>query len=437
MKYIYINNFRGFENTFIPIKDVNFLVGENSTGKTSILSLIFLLSNPKFWLSQSFNTNEVQFGTFDDIVSINAKNNDYFEIGFFECKDNVKKDDLNKVSAYFMRFIQSEGSPIFSCYNYLQGNNEIHVYCKNKDVFFKTKSIKFNKNINNHAFKIFVNWTKEKNSKKSYRKLKTLKFFSRNDLLFIIPSFINQEVTKNKKSKISPFSFIRSSFTNVKWIGPIRTRPKRTYDPYNFNLEDDEEESPYLIKKILSRKQKTYDFLKFIEQFGRNSGLFKSISIRKFGNASDSPFELDVILNKKPLNITNVGYGVSQSLPVAVELFSKSKNTAFAIQQPEIHLHPKAQAAVGDLVNFYAFKENKKFYIETHSDYMIDRFRVNLRNNKQKIKVESQVLFFEKTSKGNQVFNIDIEKDGKYSAKQPKSFRDFFIKEQLTLLNLP
>lgn len=437
MKYIYINNFRGFKNTFVPIKDVNFLVGENSTGKTSILSLIFLLSNPKFWLSQGFNTNEVQLGTFKDIVSINSENKDYFEIGFFECKDNVKKNDLNKVSAYFMRFIQHEGSPMFSCYNYLQGDNEIHVYCKNKDVFFKTKSINFKKDIYSHAFKIFVNWTKEKNSRNNYRKLKNLKLFSTNDLLFIAPNLINQEVAKNKKSKKYSFSFMRSVFTNVEWIGPIRTRPKRTYDPYNFNLEDEEDESTYVIKKILSSKQKTYNFLKFIKQFGGNSGLFKSISIRNFGNALDSPFELDVILNKKPLNITNVGYGISQSLPVAVEMFSKSKNTAFAIQQPEIHLHPKAQAAIGDLINFYAFNENKKFYIETHSDYMIDRFRVNLRDNKQKMKIESQVLFFERTTKGNQVFSIGIEKDGKYSDKQPKSFRDFFIKEQLALLNLP
>ncbi len=39
MIYLFVDNFRGFTNTFIPIEDVNFLVGENSTGKTYIFSL--------------------------------------------------------------------------------------------------------------------------------------------------------------------------------------------------------------------------------------------------------------------------------------------------------------------------------------------------------------------------------------------------------------
>ena len=42
MNYIYVDNYRGFSKTLVPIGEVNFLVGENSTGKTSILGLIKL-----------------------------------------------------------------------------------------------------------------------------------------------------------------------------------------------------------------------------------------------------------------------------------------------------------------------------------------------------------------------------------------------------------
>ena len=70
MEILYVDNFRGFTDTYIPIKDVNFLVGENSTGKTSILSLLCLLRSSVFWLGQSFNNDEVELGQFGDIVNV-------------------------------------------------------------------------------------------------------------------------------------------------------------------------------------------------------------------------------------------------------------------------------------------------------------------------------------------------------------------------------
>ena len=68
---LYVNNYRGFSKTFIKLTDVNFLLGENSTGKTSILSLINIISNQKFWFSQEFNTDEVELGYFSEIISAN------------------------------------------------------------------------------------------------------------------------------------------------------------------------------------------------------------------------------------------------------------------------------------------------------------------------------------------------------------------------------
>ena len=50
MKCIFVDNFRGFKETIVPLKDVNFLVGENSTGKSSLLGLIKLINSPRFWM---------------------------------------------------------------------------------------------------------------------------------------------------------------------------------------------------------------------------------------------------------------------------------------------------------------------------------------------------------------------------------------------------
>jgi len=70
MQSIYMNNFRGFTETTIPLRQVNFFVGENSTGKTSLLALLDLLSRPQFWFNLDFNAGDYEFGGYKDIVSV-------------------------------------------------------------------------------------------------------------------------------------------------------------------------------------------------------------------------------------------------------------------------------------------------------------------------------------------------------------------------------
>ena len=80
-KYIFIDNFRGFKNAFIPIVDVNFLVGQNSTGKTSVLGLLKLLSTPQLLLGGSLSDDDINFGNFRDMVSAHAEDQTYLGLG--------------------------------------------------------------------------------------------------------------------------------------------------------------------------------------------------------------------------------------------------------------------------------------------------------------------------------------------------------------------
>ncbi len=98
-------------------------------------------------------------------------------------------------------------------------------------------------------------------------------------------------------------------------------------------------------------------------------------------------------------------------------------------------MHPKAQAALGDVFFHLATEDKKRFFVETHSDYIIDRFRLNLRRNPD-AKVNAQVLFFGRNAAGNYVKPIEILPNGEYADDQPKEFREFFIHEQLDLLGL-
>jgi predicted ATPase len=179
-------------------------------------------------------------------------------------------------------------------------------------------------------------------------------------------------------------------------------------------------------------------FRKFIDKIGNASGLFEKIDIRYFGQENSGPFEVDAYLDGAALGLNWVGYGVSQSLPILVEILFRDRGSWFSIQQPEVHLHPRAQASLGDAFFEMAMIDRKTFLIETHSDFMIDRFRMNYRKkrsakDRSKIPV-SQVLFFERREKRNTVTPIPISNHGELSADQPDSYRDFFIREEMRLI---
>lgn len=432
MKILYVDNFRGFDDTYIPIKQVNFLVGENSTGKTSILSLINLLSTPHFWFKQEFNTEEVQLGTFREIVSIRSSTKDKFKIGVLEFED---EGDNTHRHSFLLTFIQDHGLPIASQYEYYADGRELNIDFTKSAIRYKSKVFDLKKEDTQLPFRVFKRWTKRERLTKDFKQMKEGIPGGRKHSLLAAAFLVDTEVKQKKGAKTELGAFVLPSLVGeLAWFAPIRSKPKRTYDEFRIDFTSEGAHTPYLVRKLLDNPRVSGGFRKFLSEFGRESALLDSVAIEEFGHKPTSPFSLNVVLDDKSLNIKNVGYGVSQCLPVVVEAFARGKKIWFAIQQPEIHLHPKAQASLGDLFYTTARDGNKRFLIETHSDYIIDRFRLNYRRPGPK--VESQVLFFERTRAGNKVTAIDIKKDGEYSPEQPKKFREFFIKEELKLLGV-
>jgi hypothetical protein len=433
MFYLYMDNFRGFQDTLIPIKDVNFLVGENSTGKTSVMALLNILSGLGFWMiSTRFEAEEMKLGNYQDIVSAHVKDKKYFRVGM--C---VSREGEESQGAYLITYKEREGMPAISRYTCKMGGKLV-------DVIFATKSLRFRREEKSGtldggietAKEWFETWRRRHDeSKGSYTSIRGATKFGLMRSLGALNAYLLSEEKEIHKGRGRHISItVPTPYPEVTWLAPIRTKPKRTYDEYNLDYSPEGEHTPYLIKKYFRRKEEKERFLKFVRTFGVNSGLFKTIEVKNFGRTTTAPFELDVSLNDTVLKIVNVGYGVSQALPVVVELFEEAKGTCYLIQQPEVHLHPKAQAAMGELFFELTVNEHKKFIVETHSDFIIDRFRLKLRDSENK--PEAQVLYFTRDSRGNRVYPIEILASGDFTDKQPLGYREFFVREQMNILGL-
>src|SRR3990172_24869 len=159
MKYLYLDNFRGFFDAVIPIADVTFFVGENSTGKTSVLRMLELLSSFHFWFTQSFETEAVKFGHFKDIVSVHSEDRSYFTIGMIE--DIKKKGNEHTSHGFLMTFKEKSGLPSLSQYTFSNGNKVHSIKIASKRILVKESSLDSGINADSFISTVLNAWKQE------------------------------------------------------------------------------------------------------------------------------------------------------------------------------------------------------------------------------------------------------------------------------------
>ena len=193
-------------------------------------------------------------------------------------------------------------------------------------------------------------------------------------------------------------------------------------------------DSPYVLRRHLetASPDNKEAFLSALQRFGQQSGLFRGLDIKKLGNTLSDPFRIMVKGAGPPANLLDVGYGISQALPVLIQSLLAPKGRLLLLQQPEVHLHPRAQAALGtffvDLIN----SEGKEFVIETHSDYILDRVRQEVAMGR--LPCDSVVvLYLEKAGIETTVYPLSLDRSGNI-LDAPPSYREFFLREEMSLL---
>lgn len=429
MPTIYFDNFRGFENTYLNLKSVNFFAGENSTGKTSVLKLLGILTSVGFWRYGEFGEGDTSLGGFEDIITTpRVHSKEYLEFGVFN--DEIKEDA--RFSALKFRFINSDNFPYLKEVGYI--NDEVNLQAIIDGNFIKYR-YRFQ---STHSFKNaeFKSWIENN----GLGDLNFSKIELQYNAILPILDVIKGQIAKEREPKSYDFLKVydKSLFLSpIVWISPIRAEPQRTYNRQGLIYNPKGSHSPSVLKEIFLGP----NVKEILNKFGADSGLYDDIIIKDISDSKDSSsFELLISINNVPRNIIDVGFGVSQVLPIVVETIARQNNLWFAMQSPEAQLHPRAQAALGDLIFKTHVKDGQRFVIETHSDYLIDRFRLRV-NRAFREKIDSiddlsQVIFFTRSESGNRLDTIPINYDGSYPEEQPKQFRDFFIREQLEIISI-
>jgi len=138
--------------------------------------------------------------------------------------------------------------------------------------------------------------------------------------------------------------------------------------------------------------------------------------------------------NTREATPTNVGYGMTYSLPVIVSLLRAEPGDILVIENPESHVHPKGQSALGRLIAMVA-KRGVQLFVETHSDHVLNGIRVAVKNG---VPAELVKLFFVSRLKDNsELFSTvslpKLDNDGRID-NWPEHFFDEWDNNLIALL---
>ena len=171
--------------------------------------------------------------------------------------------------------------------------------------------------------------------------------------------------------------------------------------------------------------------LEAINQAGQETGLFNRINVIE---DATSRYEVLVDVAGTLRNLMDVGYGVTSVLPLMIAWFKAAPTTHFLLQQPEVHVHPSAQAGIVEMMA----ESPHRFVIETHSDHVIDWFRIMVTEGRMAAS-DLAILYLERQPEDpsvTRIHEIAVDDLGNLIGAPP-TYRHFFSQETSRLLGFP
>jgi len=416
---IHLKNFKALRDTGErEIKPLTFLVGPNSSGKTSLIQAILALRQTV--RSQDPHTPLI----LDD---------DYINLGSY--RDAVfGHDEKNEICICFEAG-EMKWELVFSVYR--SGNNQGAIYLKSLD--FDGENIPMPQKEKGKIAKKSINFSIRKKrgrgghfitigDEKDFgeQPIELLKFYGilfkkyknprkQFECLWAHPTLLFANMVAG--------SLVEDIFKNIRHIGPSRNEPERTYTATGASPSEVGQWGEGSVNILLLEK----DIREKVREWLKNFEISLDFDLEELMGKSGGSNIYKMMLNdpntKTEVSLADVGFGASQILPIIVEGFNAPKNALLMIEQPEIHLHPRAQGTMGDLLVDIANFNEKKLIVETHCDLLIRRVCKNILQKKID-HTDVIIYYFEPTESGTEIKTITINKNGQF-----ENFPDGFFEE--------
>lgn len=436
IKKVTIENFKCFkEQVEVEFGKLTLLTGANSSGKSSIIySLLGPLQSGEFPYKFSTNGKYVNMGDFKEIIyNHNRQEKIKFEFSF-------SNPNLTYISTIWEED-ETNNLPILS---------NFHAKSKYFDLTVNRIEEKYSINFHYNPIKdpqqklftkdlyrkIFsgINEVIETNKKSKLDQGESVEKFLedltapqdiKNLLVDEIPFLDSNDIKGTYKLK-QIFELISNIFNEydekINFISSFRLHPDRTYlEQTKTKLKVNNYGDGYLDQIMVweSKDRKKFDKLIYIL---KSLELLQSIESKRLEGGR---FEITVQTRKDGVktSLSDVGFGISQFLPIIVADIQLPEKSTLFIAQPEIHLHPSVQSSFGDYLIGQINEAGKNYIIETHSEYLLNKIRLGI-VKKQINEKDVKILFIDNL--GN-IHKITFNKEGQILNAPDDFFKTYMM----------
>ena len=440
IKRIVLENFKCFDHLDANLSRITLLTGANSSGKSSFMQSILLFAqSDQFPLNLSLNGRYAQLGGFRELVFKHDVSKDIvLHVEYDASRSGAKKIPAKTET----RWGVSRSGKTIKCKEFrIETPNCSMLVClteqsiKLEFIFPIEYLATLKEQAKTTPWEIvgdskFIHYT-DSESKVVINGITELAEI-RHVLYLFSNRFPSNPHGQRVSNKSNPFLSIYDAWIYLQrfdscfnYINSYEIPPARTY--YQMSTTE---------TKIKSTGEGFEQQLLNWSESAKNKMLTLNTILKKLKCATDvklkhlsgGRFEI-LVKNHKggtSSSLVDVGFGISQILPLLIADIQLSKKCILSMSQPERHLHPSLQANLTDCwVDSIVDSSYKQYMIETHSEYIINRLRLRIAEGKIK---ESDVAcyYFENTKDGTNSNKITFKKDGTISGA-PDSFFDTYM----------
>ena len=220
-------------------------------------------------------------------------------------------------------------------------------------------------------------------------------------------------------------------FSYVYYLGPTRVHPQRYYHwegthPKEIDSWGDKAIDAFLSAGVRKLKNSTKEGGVLIEEriseWLQKMELAHSFQLIPTGSLDDKNYEVRIQKspNSSEVTLADLGHGVADFFPLLVHCYYVPEGSTLILEQPGIHLHPKAQSDLADLLIEIITERNLQILVESHSEHLLTRLQ--LRIAEQQIAARDTALYFCENENGvSTIKSLEVDELGNIK-NWPKNF---------------
>ena len=370
--HIRVKNFKSWlDSDTVKLAPLTGFFGTNSSGKSSLLQMLLLLKQT----AEHSDPNEVIFfGDENSLVNFGS---------FREAIHGHKEEELLELE--------------FGCK--LQEAFAIEVFGKNSEGYPVDVPIPIDNFSFNTVLRVDGSELKTERFRYSFEScdipeirwesyyLHYKNLLGEEEKVTMVPNSFHGGPASAAPNVLKPFfSTFENLFKHVYPLGPTRVQPRRSYhwndkDPTDVGLWGDKVIDALLCAHMrrmkISKKGKEATIEDRISEWLREMDLAYSFSLEPVGALKDDNYKVQIQKSamSPAVTLADMGYGLADVLPMLVLCYYAPEGSTLILEQPGIHLHPKAQADLADLF-LEVIKERKlQILVESHSEHLLTRLQ--------------------------------------------------------------